>query len=342
MTVRDPWTYVSVALGAVALAACAIPARRASRVIQSWRCVTTRTYYPLVTLPAPLVARLHRQADAARWRVSVAEFAASLEAAVTKAFAGREPSARDLERFADGLHLADLALSCACAAGDDAAWEHFVREYRPALYRAADALDPTGRARELADGLYADLYGMKKRDDGERRSLFRYFHGRSSLATWLRAVLSQRHVDRIRADRRSEALPDDESPRALPAPERAVDPHRSRVTEFLRATLARVIGALAARDRLRLSCYYAQSLTLAQIGRLLGEHEATVSRHLARTRREIRQRVEQHLRDVARFSPADIEECFAAVTDDAGAIDMSDLLGATAVRKDVVVDRSRS
>jgi RNA polymerase sigma-70 factor (ECF subfamily) len=294
-----------------------------------------------VTLPAPLVARLHRQADAARWRVSVAEFAASLETAVAKAFAGREPSARDLERFAGGLHLADLALACACAAGDDEAWEHFVREYRPTLYRAADALDPTGGARELADGLYADLYGMTERD-GERRSLFRYFHGRSLLATWLRAILSQRHVDRIRAARRTEALPDDESPSALPAGEPAVDPHRSRVAEFLRATLARVIAALAPRDRLRLSCYYAQSLTLAQIGRLLGEHEATVSRHLTRTRRDIRHRVEQHLRDVARFSPADIEECFAAVTDDAGAMDLSDLLGTTAVRKDVVVDRSRS
>jgi len=34
VTVRDPWTYAAVAatLGVVALAACAIPARRASRV----------------------------------------------------------------------------------------------------------------------------------------------------------------------------------------------------------------------------------------------------------------------------------------------------------------------
>jgi DNA-directed RNA polymerase specialized sigma24 family protein len=44
--------------------------------------------------------------------------------------------------------------------------------------------------------LYADLYS---------KSLFRYFQGRSSLATWLRAVLSQRYVDRIRANRRHRA-----------------------------------------------------------------------------------------------------------------------------------------
>ncbi|MEO8483649.1 MAG: sigma-70 family RNA polymerase sigma factor [Acidobacteriota bacterium] len=292
-------------------------------------------------LPAPLVARLHRKADAARWRVPVEGFSAALEAAVAKAFPGGHPSAKDIERFLEALQLADVALACACAAGDDEAWEHFVREYRPALYRAADALDGTGNARELADGLYADLFGMKERD-GERRSLFRYFHGRSSLATWLRAILSQRHVDRIRATRRTESLPDDESASALPAADRPLDPHRARVTEFLRGTLARVMATLVPRDRLRLSCYYAQSLTLAQIGRLLGEHEATVSRHLTRTRRDIRQRVEQHLREVARFSPADIDECFAAVTEDPGALDVSELLGTGVVRKDVAVDRSRS
>jgi RNA polymerase sigma-70 factor len=294
-----------------------------------------------VTLPAPLVARLHRQADAGRWRVSPEAFAACLQVAVAKAFADRTPSSDEVERFVEGLHLADLALACACAAGADDAWEYVVREYRPALYRAADALDPAGNAREVADELYGELYGMRERD-GERRSLFRYFHGRSSLATWLRAILSQRYVDRLRAARRTAALPDDESPSALPARNQVVDPHRSRVTEFLRATLIRVIAALAPRDRLRLSCYYAQSLTLAQIGRLLGEHEATVSRHLTRTRREIRQRVEQHLRDVAHFSPADIAECFAAVVDDAGALDVSDLLGTADVRKNVAAERSRS
>jgi RNA polymerase sigma factor (sigma-70 family) len=294
-----------------------------------------------VTLPAPLVARLHRQADAGRWRVSPEAFAACLQTAAAKAFADRTPSSDELERFVEGLHLADLALACGCAAGTDDAWEHVVREYRPALYRAADALDPAGGARELADDLYAELYGMRERD-GERRSLFRYFHGRSSLATWLRAILSQRYVDRLRAARRTEPLPDDESPSALPARNQVLDPHRSRVTEFLRATLSRVIAALAPRDRLRLSCYYAQSLTLAQIGRLLGEHEATVSRHLTRTRREIRQRVEQHLRDVAHFSQADIAECFAAVVDDAGALDVSQLLGTADVRKSVAAERSRS
>ncbi|HWF85924.1 MAG TPA: hypothetical protein VG222_13790, partial [Vicinamibacterales bacterium] len=105
------------------------------------------------------------------------------------------------------VYADDLELARQCAAGDERAWERFVLEYRPVLYRAADALAPGGGARDLADALYADLYGMQERD-GERRSLFRYFQGRSSLATWLRAVLAQRYVDRVRAERRLVPLPD--------------------------------------------------------------------------------------------------------------------------------------
>ena len=106
-------------------------------------------------------------------------------------------------------HTGDLELARRCAGGEEAAWERFVLEFRPVLYRAADALDPGGGARDLADSLYADLFGIGDHA-GERQSLFRYFHGRSSLATWLRAVLAQRYVDRLRATRRTDPLPDDD------------------------------------------------------------------------------------------------------------------------------------
>jgi RNA polymerase sigma-70 factor len=294
-----------------------------------------------VPLDATLIARLHADADAARWRVSADAFAAALEASVARAFAGRAASPRDVERYLRSLHLGDLALACACAAGDDEAWDHFVREYRPVLYRAADALDPSGGARELADALYADLFGVRE-TDGERRSLFRYFHGRSTLATWLRAVLSQRLVDRARAARRTDALPDDESTAAVRALDPAPDPDRLRLTTMVRTALAAAVGALAPRDRLRLGCYYAQDLTLAQIGRLLGEHEATVSRHLTRVRQDLRRAVERHLRETHGLDAAAVAECFAAAVDDPGSLDVVTLLGTDRVRKTAAVERSRS
>jgi RNA polymerase sigma factor (sigma-70 family) len=239
-------------------------------------------------------------------------------------------------------HSADLELAQRCAAGDPAAWDRFVLEYRPVLYRAADALDRHGVAREVADSLYAELFGVgRSRDgEGERRSLFRYFQGRSSLATWLRAVLAQRYVDRLRSGRRlvqlkDEPLKDDSTagpglgPRALAAPASEPDPERSRYTALLASVLARVVSALPPRDRLRLSAYYVQDLTLAQVGRLLQEHEATVSRQLARTRRAIRADVERTLREQAGLDEAQVAECLAAVAADPGPLDLTRLFPGT-------------
>jgi RNA polymerase sigma factor (sigma-70 family) len=241
----------------------------------------------------------------------------------------------------------DLELARQCAAGEEPAWERFVLEYRPLLYRAADALDATGGARDLADSLYADLYGMP--DEGsDRRSLFRYFQGRSSLATWLRAVLSQRYVDRLRAQKRLQPLPDEDGF----APQQAAsggtdlpDPARARHVELLYQSLAHALDGLDPRDRLRLACYYVQELTLAETGRLLKEHEATVSRQLARTRRELRTAVERALHDDARLSDAQIAECFTSVAEDAGPLDLRLLLGDSKsgderARKKSVQDRS--
>lgn len=231
----------------------------------------------------------------------------------------------------------DLELARRCAAGEEQAWERFILEYRPALYRAADALDPSGGARDLADSLYADLYGMPQ-GESERRSLFRYFQGRSSLATWLRAVLSQRYVDRLRAQKRLEPLPDEDSV-SVPNEGRGgdpPDPDRSRHVGLLRQALARAVDRLDSRDRLRLGCYYVQELTLADTGRLLKEHEATASRQLARTRRLLREDVERQLRDDAGLSDAQIAECFESASEDAGPLDLGQLLA----RKKSVADRS--
>ena len=290
-----------------------------------------------------LVERLYREANGGQWRLPVERFARALEASADRAFAGRSPDARELERYLGALHLDDLALACACAEGDDLAWEHFVLEQRPLLYRAADALDPSGGARDLADSLYADLFGLRDRDS-ERQSLFRYFHGRSSLTTWLRAVLAQRHVDRLRASRRSEPLPDEDSSSALAAPVLPIEPERARHLGLIQEALAQAVARLSPRDRLRLACYYAQELTLAQTGRMLGEHEATSSRQLARTRQAIRADVEMRLRTKAGLADAEIAQCFASVAEDAGTLDLSRLLDverpAEPTRKKPAPDRS--
>lgn len=294
------------------------------------------------SLDAALLERLYDASRAARWALPREALAAALSASLAHAFAGRSPSTAEVERYTTSLHLEDLALAAACAAGQNEAWEEFVAVHRPLLHRAADAIDPTGNARDLADALYADLYGLGDRNGGVRQSLFRYFHGRSKLSTWLRAVLSQRHIDRLRAGRKHDSLPDD--PSSIPAVEsgRAAEPERAKFEAAMQHALAAAIAALPSRDRLRLSCYYVQNMTLAAIGRMLKEHEATASRHLTHTRSVIREAVWERLRMDHGMNDEAIEECFRSVAADAGALDVASLLGQAVVRKKPELDRSRS
>lgn len=285
-----------------------------------------------------LINELHHRADAARWQVTPARFREALVASVDRAMKAPSPSESEVATYCASLRLADLALACACADGHEAAWEQVVGEHRPGLLRAAEAMAP-GRGHELADSLFAELFGLETRK-GERRSLFRYFHGRSQLGTWLRAVLAQRVVDQARSGRRLRALPDDESPGALSSPSPADDPERARHVGAMRHALGAALRVLPARDRLRLACYYAKQLRMAEIGRVTGESEATVSRQLARTRRAVRSSIEQHLRDHSRLDEAGVTECFRSVADDPGVLDLRKMLNDAPSRKEPASDRS--
>ncbi len=295
-------------------------------------------------LESSLAARLYHQARADRWDLPHERFESALAASLANARSGGNPSI-DADQYLSGLHLEDLALAVACAQGHEAAWDHFVAEYRAPMDRAASAIDPAG-GRDLSDSLYAELFGLETRG-GERRSLFRYFHGRSRLGTWLRAILSQRYIDRIRAAKRHEPLPDDEHAASGPFTQTTreqsgtPDTERMRFLEAMRESLVAAIAGLSARDRLMLGCYYAREMTLAAIGRMLHEHEATISRHLARTRREIRSAAEARLRARHGLDDRALAECFRSVTEDAGALDLAELFGKTAARKTQPSDRSK-
>jgi len=290
------------------------------------------------TLPAYLVESHYTsaldQAPHLRGLLSHASFAEALERSVASRFRSekRAPAEADVAAYLHSLHLADLALACACAEGHETAWEHFILHYRPELYAAARSLGGMANPQGVADSLYAELYGLEVRE-GRRRSLFHYFHGRSKLGTWLRAVLAQRHVDAIRAARRTVSLDDPGGPgedahpgdgysraAALPDPRGAAaletGPERARLLAILQGALQAALAGLDARDRLRLSYYYAQELTLAQIGRLMGESEATVSRKLDRIRAGLRKGIDRSLRDERRLSEAQVKLCYEYATEE--------------------------
>ncbi|MFZ0643092.1 MAG: sigma-70 family RNA polymerase sigma factor [Candidatus Acidiferrales bacterium] len=258
---------------------------------------------------------LQKAAPSAEWQLTPERIQPTLERSVAHRFANAAPSddSRAIPNYLDSLQAADLALACACSDGNSAAWEYFVIRYRPELYRAARAIAGESAARELADSLYADLYGLRE-VAGQRKSLFDYFLGRSKLTTWLHAILAQRHVDGIRRARHTESLDDDANSAGRPelaAPAQlSSDPERERYLVMLQAVLQSVLATLEPCDRLRLAYYYVEGLTLAQIGKLTAEHEATVSRKLERTRREVRRQVEAALRREKKFSDAQLQRCY--------------------------------
>ncbi len=264
-----------------------------------------RPEWPLPEACNALLRQLFAESPADCWRLSFQSFQAALARSAAKRFGESSPTAEKIQQYFAGLHIKDLALACACADGLENAWNEFVAEYRTYLRASAAAIlrrpasDPASI--DLADSLFADLYGLSGGKAGGR-SLLRYFHGRSSLKTWLRAVLSQRHIDAIRAGRKFDSLDDggdDQEMRRVPelsAVDIPIDPHRAKYLRKFRKALSVSLASLGARDRERLRLYYAEDRTLAEIGRELGEHESSVSRNLERVRGELRVTVEGLLR----------------------------------------------
>jgi RNA polymerase sigma-70 factor, ECF subfamily len=291
----------------------------------------------LSSLYKPLTDQLFGDSGAQLLGLARESFESVLERSAEKHFASESITAGKLEHYLRSLHLQDLALACACAEGISTAWEHFVSTYRVYLRTAAAAMLRTSAgspaACELADSLFADLYGLT---DGDRpqRSLFRYFHGRSSLKTWLRAVLAQRHIDGIRAGRRFTELETEDSGSQTLHPstlrndhvEAPADPHRERYVALFSRTLEVALGLLDPNDKERLRLYYAEGQTLAEIGRRFAEHESSASRNLERIRRALRLEIEQALRrgGVASnglsaqggLSEAEISLCFEYAAED--------------------------
>jgi RNA polymerase sigma-70 factor (ECF subfamily) len=263
-----------------------------------------------------------KAAPPAEWNLTLDEFQSALERSAASRFGSAQaPQEKAVRAYLETLDLRDLALARACSAGNSPAWDFFMAQFRPELYRAARAIvgnaGGESAARDLADSLCGDLYGLRERE-GQRQSLFDYFHGRSKLGTWLRAILARRHVDEVRRARKTESLEDDGGEPRVEIAAMASriganvehDPERASYMAILQAALAAALGALDPRERLRLTYYYVDDRTLAEIGRLLDEHEATVSRKLERTRRDIRRGVEAALRQDKKWSDAQVRLCF--------------------------------
>ncbi|MCS6886281.1 MAG: sigma-70 family RNA polymerase sigma factor [Acidobacteriota bacterium] len=218
-------------------------------------------------------------------------------------------SEREVNRFLSELNVGELILARACAQGSERAWEDFLRDYRGFLQSIAKQVAGVDLNEEdLLEAVLAELYGVGQ--EGIRRSKFENYSGRGSFKGWLRAVVYQVSVNMRRASRRF-VQPAEEIKPTLDTSERpaASNEKLSACAECLSRALIEVLTKRNAQERLLLSYYYYDGLTLKQIGLLFNVHEATVSRWLQKLQKCMRKEVMKVLIGTG-MKVDQIEECF--------------------------------
>ncbi len=255
---------------------------------------------------ADVAAALYQRSGAAAYGVSAEQFAAILDEILRKYLSynsapnsARAPAEQKAE-FCAGLRLEELALARACAAGNERAWQDFISRYRQKLHGMALHITRDGaHAAELADSLFADLYGVNARDvNRPRSSKLASYTGRGSLEGWLRTVLAQEFVNRYRKQKRTVSLEEQaeegmQFAAAVPEPACTSDRLSERKLE---AATDEALAELSSEDRFTLASYYLDGRTLAEIARTLGLHESSVSRRLDRLSTGLRKRILAGLR----------------------------------------------
>jgi RNA polymerase sigma factor (sigma-70 family) len=178
----------------------------------------------------------------------------------------------------------DVDLAAACVRGEERAWRELSAAHFDFMREFARRFLPAAAARELVDEVIADLW---------TRGKLRQYEGRSTLRTWLGAVVAHAALNSRQALNRwvplEHAPPD-------PVHQEAVEPGNEQAAALLRRMLSEAVQALPAEERLLLLFYYEQELTLEAIGAALGLSSPVISRRLKHTREQLRATIDARAR----------------------------------------------
>ena len=241
--------------------------------------------------PSPLaglhtfVSGLFATSGATRFGLSIELFAAMLMEVVAK-YLPPDAGVAAVRELLSAIHVEELVLARACAAGNEAAWEAFLVRYRESLYEAGITIaKDSGVGRALADSLYANLCGAGTHGTSPLNS----YMGYGSLEGWLRTIMARSFIDRYRSARRLVSL-EEESDEGWqlaappPQPAAAGEPRLEEATD-------EALRALAAEDRFILASFFLHDRTLAELARVLRLHESTVSRRIGKITASLKKQI---------------------------------------------------
>jgi RNA polymerase sigma-70 factor, ECF subfamily len=216
-------------------------------------------------------------------------------------------NARTIDNFVDTLHADDLCLVIACERADEHAWNDLFEGYGATVRSAARAASSNeAMADDVAQSIWAELHGLKTREQGKPGGKLGYYSGVGSLGGWLRAVVGQLAIDQHRRQTRlvqaeedsdlDRMALDDADLDGAGAYQMSASPEELLTSNLasadLEEALGRALAELPDEDRLLMKLYYFDGLRLREAGAVLGVHEATASRRLTRIHGDVRQQVE--------------------------------------------------
>jgi RNA polymerase sigma-70 factor (ECF subfamily) len=227
---------------------------------------------------------------------------------------GAEPS-QPPER----LHVEDLYLACACAAGVAGAAARFEERCGPRLRAALGAAVKSPDLRAEIRQRVLDMLLVGARDEPPKVSSY---GGRGPLDTWT-VVVAHRQLSRhLRTDAYEQRAREGAAVEAALAP--VVQPEvafaRQRYRSELERALADALLVLEERDRLLLRLQLVSRVSVENIGKMYGVAQATASRWLASARERVQGEVIRLLRERLRASPDEIASLVGMV---ASQIDVS-------------------
>src|SRR2546425_5383454 len=131
-----------------------------------------------------LVGARRLLARAANARSLDAQTLSSRLRAVTEKYVLKHDTSADgraIDSFLDGLHADDLCLVIACERADERAWNDLFEGYGATVRSAArGASSNEAMADDLAQSIWAELHGLKARDDGQPAGKLAYYSGAGS------------------------------------------------------------------------------------------------------------------------------------------------------------------
>ena len=228
-----------------------------------------------------------------------------------------EPVISTSLRFLKGLHTNDLYLSLACAQLSEKAWDRFANLYHNYIRGIARFVLPNlCAASDVAENLVGHLF----LPDSSGRSRIASYDGQTSMATWLRVIITRLAINerdrKSSHEERLEVLPDIVDHLSVYRIESGA--RASKYEAIIKEAFKVVSESLSKRERLVVLLRYEKALPAQDIARLLEVHPSTITRLLHHAYQQLQSEFITILTSEHRLNEEAVEECVAEVLENPG------------------------